>query len=178
MTSNEFADYEPQRPKSEVLIAPVNVRLSKIDDIHAIRGIDVKAGRAPASAEALAAAIQDDWRLVVVASVGGTIVGWGKTHFWSFADGPAPGGHFLGGVTVIPELRRHGIARALTQARLAWIWERTDSAWYVVNLSNRASIQLHRQWGFTEVARAAKFHTISFTGGVGLLLRAKKPAED
>lgn len=178
MTSNGFADYEPRRPKSTVLAAPKNVRICTIDDVDAIRDIDVKTGRTPAATEALAAAIQDDGRLVVVASVSGTIVGWGKTHFWSYADGEAPDGHYLGGVTVIPELRRHGIARALTQARLDWIWERTDSAWYIVNLSNRASIQLHRQWGFTEVARAAKFHTTSFTSGVGLLLRAKKPPEN
>ncbi|WP_343320448.1 hypothetical protein AAFM46_12870 [Arthrobacter sp. TMP15] len=75
-------------------------------------------------------------------------------------------------------MRRHGIARALTQARLDWSWERADSAWYIVDLSNRASIELHCQWGFAEVARAEKFHTTSFTGGVGLLLQAKQPTED
>jgi aminoglycoside 6'-N-acetyltransferase I len=159
-------------------LAFVDVRLAMIGDIDVIRDIDSKAGRAPADVDAIAAAIVDEARLVVVASVGGTIVGWGKTHFWSYADGQAPGGHYLGGVTVIPELRRHGIARALTQARLDWIWGRADSAWYIVNPSNRASIDLHRQWGFAEVARAAKFHTTSFTGGVGLLLQAKQPTED
>ncbi|MCY0906594.1 GNAT family N-acetyltransferase [Arthrobacter sp. H14-L1] len=178
MAGSGFAEYRTQRPKGKVVTGPVDVRICTIGDIDAIRGIDIKAGRTPAAAEALAAAIQDDGRLVVVASVSGTIVGWGKTHFWSYSDGQAPGGHYLGGVTVVPELRRHGIARALTQARLDWIWGRTDSAWYIVNLSNRASIELHRQWGFVEVARAAKFHTTSFTGGVGLLLQAKQPTEN
>jgi aminoglycoside 6'-N-acetyltransferase I len=101
------------------------------------------------------------------------IIGWGKTHFWSYADGPAPAGHYLGGVTVSPESRRQGIARALTQARLDWIWDRSDAAWYVVNPDNLASIELHRQWGFIEVARAARLHTTNFTGGTGLLFRAK-----
>jgi len=179
MTGSRFAEYMPnRRPRDRELACPLDVRLAMIGDIDAIRDIDSKAGRAPAGVEAITAASVDEARLVVVAPVGGTIVGWGKAHFWSYADGKSPGGHYLGGVTVIPELRRHGTARALTQARLDWIWGRADSAWYIVNPSNRASIDLHRQWGFAEVARAAKFHTTSFTGGVGLLLQAKQPTED
>ncbi|WP_243399884.1 GNAT family N-acetyltransferase [Arthrobacter glacialis] len=161
-----------------MLDGPVDVRLATSDDIVAIRDIDTKAGRSPADIAAIATAILDENRLVVVASADGNIVGWGKTHFWSYADGQAPGGHYLGGVTVLPEFRRHGIAKALSQVRLDWIWARANSAWYIVNPSNQASIDLHRQWGFAEVARAAKFHTTSFTGGVGLLLQAKQPPGD
>lgn len=179
MTGSGFAEYLPhQRPDGTLLAGPVDVRLATSGDIDAIRDIDTKAGRSPADVVAFAAAILDDNRMVVVASVDGSLVGWGKTHFWSFADGQAPGGHYLGGVTVLPEFRRHGIARALTQVRLDWIWARADSAWYIVNPTNQVSIDLHRQWGFAEVARAAKFHTTSFTGGVGLLLQAKQPPED
>jgi len=79
---------------------------------------------------------------------------------------------------VIPDLRRHGIARALTQVRLDWIWGQDKSTWYIVNPANQASIDLHHQWGFTEVASAEKFHTTTFTGGVGLLMRAKRPEKD
>ncbi|WP_244517055.1 GNAT family N-acetyltransferase [Arthrobacter alpinus] len=161
-----------------MLDGPVDVRMATSGDIHAIRDIDTKAGRSPADIAAMATAILDENRLVVVASADGNIVGWGKTHFWSYANGQAPGGHYLGGVTVLPEFRRHGIARALTQVRLNWIWARADSAWYIVNPSNQASIDLHREWGFAEVARAAKLHTTSFTGCVGLLLQAKRPLED
>ncbi len=178
MTGSGFAEYIPnRRPEGSALVGSVDVRLATSGDIDAIRDIDTIAGRTPADAVALAAAILDQARQVVIASVGGTAVGWGKTHFWTYADGQAPGGHYLGGVTVLPEMRRHGIARALTQTRLDWIWGRADSAWYIVNPSNRASIDLHRQWGFTQVAKAAKFHTTSFTGGVGILLQAKKPTE-
>lgn len=178
MTGSGFAEYSPnQRPDNKLLVGPVDVRLATSVDIDGIRGTDIKAGRSPADVAALDAAILDENRLVVVASIDGNIVGWGKTHFWSYADGQAPGGHYLGGVTVLPEFRRHGIARVLTQVRLDWIWARVDSAWYIVNPSNQASIDLHRQWGFAEVARAAKFHTTSFTGGVGLLLQAKHPQD-
>ena len=171
MTGSGFAEYLlNQRPDGTVLAGAGDVRQATSSDIEVIRDIDTKAGRSPADEVAFAAPILDENRLVVVASVDGSIAGWGKTHFWSYADGQAPGGHYLGGVTVLPAFRRHGIARALTQARLDWIWARTDSAWYIVNLSNQASIDFHRQWGFTEVARAAKFHMTSFTGGIGLLL--------
>ncbi|WP_245933559.1 GNAT family N-acetyltransferase [Arthrobacter livingstonensis] len=156
----------------------MEIRLATSGDIDAIRGIDAKAGRPPTEVSALATAILDDARLVVVASMDGTTVGWGKTHFWSYADGQASSGHYLGGVTVLPGLRRHGVARTLTQVRLDWIWGRADSAWYIVNPANKASIDLHRQWGFTEVARSAKFHTTSFTGGVGLLMQAKQPLDE
>lgn len=175
MASSGFAEYSPnQRQDETVLDSTVDVRLATSGDIDAIRDIDSKAGRSPADVVALAAAILDENRLVVIASVDGSIVGWGKTHFWSYAEGRAPGGHYLGGVTVLPDFRRRGIARVLTQIRMDWIWARADSAWYIVNPSNRASIDLHRQWGFVEVARAAKFHTTSFTDGVGLLLQAKQ----
>lgn len=179
MTGSGFAEYLPNRRQDEAALGgPVDVRVATSGDIDAISEIDTKAGHSPADIAAMATAILDENRLVVVASTGCNVVGWGKTHFWSYADGQAPGGHYLGGVTVLPEFRRHGIARTLTQVRLNWIWARADSAWYIVNPSNQASIDLHREWGFAEVARAAKFHTTSFTGGVGLLLRAKRPLED
>lgn len=179
MTDSGFAEYLPNhRPSDAPLTGLVHVRPATSGDIDAIRDIDTKAGRSPTAVGALAAAILDDNRLVVVAFVDGSIVGWGKTHFWSYADEQAPKGHYLGGVTVVPKFRRHGIALALTQVRLDWIWTRADSAWYIVNPSNQASINLHRQWGFVEVARAAKFHTTSFAGGLGLLLKAKQPPKD
>ncbi|MBD7949872.1 hypothetical protein [Oerskovia rustica] len=43
----------------------------------------------------------------------------------------------------------------------------------VVNATNVASLALHEGAGFREVARAASFHTIRFTGGSGVLLRAE-----
>lgn len=175
MAGSGFAEYTPGRQAvGPALPGPVEVRLAHRSDIKAICGIDLAAGRSPADVSALEMAIDDEARLVVVASVNSGIVGWGKTHFWAYADRQAPRGHYLGGVTVRLGVRRHGIARALTQARLDWIWERAESAWYVVNPANQVSIDLHRQWGFTEVARAARFHTTTFAGGVGMLLRANR----
>ncbi|KRF08638.1 GCN5 family acetyltransferase [Arthrobacter sp. Soil782] len=152
----------------------MGVRPAVKNDILPILKLQVEADGSSIDAEALAPAIDDVTRLVVVAVLDGSVVGWGKTHFWHYADGPAPAGHYLGGVTVTPNLRRRGIGIALTQARLEWIWHRSMDAWYVVNPSNSASIELHRRWGFIEAARAPKFHTTEFTGGVGVLMRAKR----
>jgi len=103
------------------------------------------------------------------------VVGWAKTHYWNYSDGPAPAGYYLGGITVARPFRRQGVAAALTEARLLWIWERADTAWYVVNSRNQASLTLHQHWGFEEVARGPGFHTVMFDGGEGLLLKVSRP---
>ncbi|MCZ2404073.1 GNAT family N-acetyltransferase [Paenarthrobacter sp. Z7-10] len=150
------------------------IRPAVDEDVAAILRTQRAAGRTKTGAGALEAAISDLERFVVVAAVDKELVGWGKTHCWSYADGPALAGHYLGGVTVAPEWRRRGIGADLAQARLNWIWQRSALAWYVVNASNTASIALHQRWGFAEAARAAKFHSTEFSGGVGLLLRASR----
>nr|WP_276512178.1 GNAT family N-acetyltransferase [Cryobacterium roopkundense] len=126
-----------------------------------------------ASTSSLEVAIADLQRYVVLAMMDDTVVGWAKTHFWDHSDGSAAAGHYLGGVTVTSEFRRQGIGDALTSARLDWIWKRARNAWFVVNALNLASIDLHRKWGFCEVARSDRFHTTTFTGGEGILFSAE-----
>jgi aminoglycoside 6'-N-acetyltransferase I len=144
-------------------------------DIASILEVQSLSGRPMPTVASLEAAIDDGARLVLVARLDGVLAGWGKTHFFALGDGLAPAGHYLGGVTVAPSWRRHGLATALTQERLEWIWQRADEAWYVVNPHNRASIALHSRWGFVEAARAPRFHGTEFTGGTGMLLRAPRP---
>jgi aminoglycoside 6'-N-acetyltransferase I len=164
------------------------IRPADPTDVPGILAADLESGRsAPADARrftiGIGAAIADPARLVVVAEAqdalnadgGSGVVGWAKTHYWDYADGLALPGHYLGGVTVLPDSRRQGIATALSCARLQWIWERADRAWYVVNARNEASLALHRKWGFREVARAPAFHSVTFDGGEGVLLRAARP---
>jgi ribosomal protein S18 acetylase RimI-like enzyme len=153
----------------------VTVREATPDDAPAIAEVQAAAGRPPMSAENHAAIVGDPNRIIVVATSDGVIAGWAQTHCWTSGDPPAPAGHYLGGVTVDPTFRRRGVASALTSARLEWIWMRASHAWYVVNSANRASVELHRRYGFVEVARAARFHTVAFTGGDGILLRSPNP---
>ncbi|ALV44003.1 GCN5 family acetyltransferase [Pseudarthrobacter sulfonivorans] len=144
-------------------------------DLEAIAAIEQSSGRGPLSPTAMAAAVADPDRHVVVATVDGAVIGWGKTHHWDHDDGPAPSGHYLGGVTVLPAWRRRGVGAALTEERLRWVWARAPQAWYVVNADNLVSIELHRRWNFTETARGPRFHTTTFTGGLGLLMCAAAP---
>lgn len=135
-----------------------HVRAATGSDIAGIAEVEVAAGRLAEAqtlqfAAPLRGAMSDPLRLVLVAEAqpqpgaagGAAVVGWAKTHHWNHADGPAPAGHYLGGLTVLPGFRRRGVAIQLTDARLAWIWERDASAWYVVNARNRASLELHRR---------------------------------
>lgn len=150
----------------------VHVRPATQDDLDAVAGIERRARRGT-DREQLVLALADPERVVVVATVGDEVVGWAKTHWWSYADGPAPVGHYLGGVTVDPASRRRGVGSALTRARTDWVAERAGFVCCVVNATNVASLALHEDLGFREVARAASFHTIRFTGGSGVLLRAE-----
>ncbi|SDC17655.1 aminoglycoside 6'-N-acetyltransferase I [Sanguibacter gelidistatuariae] len=127
---------------------------------------------ADSGVDQVARAISDDHRAVVVAVVGPRIVGWGKTHLFADADGVAPAGHYLAGITVDPEFRRLGAGAALTQARISWVGERSASVYYFTNRRNTASIALHQRWGFREIARGPSFHAVPFDGGAGLLMQA------
>jgi aminoglycoside 6'-N-acetyltransferase I len=147
------------------------VRTATVADLAAVERVEQAAERS-VQIESVRAAILDPERVVLVAVVDGEVVGWAKTHLYPDADGPAPAGHYLGGVTVAPEHRRQGVGAALTAARLAWLAPRTAVVHYLVNAANTASIELHRRWGFREVARGRAFHRVPFAGGAGLLMAA------
>jgi ribosomal protein S18 acetylase RimI-like enzyme len=158
---------------------PVSVRPATDADVEVILRIEEAAGRAResiGSAEGYHRAVADPERCVLVAeSVDGSrpgVPGWAKTHRHLEAVDLAPAGHYLGGITVDPAWRRRGVGAALTDARLRWLAARTDEVYFVVNAQNRASIDLHARWGFTEVLRAPRLMGLEFTGGVGLLMRA------
>jgi ribosomal protein S18 acetylase RimI-like enzyme len=169
-----FAKFAPHRHGT--LAAPA-VRGATARDLTAIARVQDAAGQS-LLLDGIRAAILDSGRLVVVAEAGGGVVGWAKTHLYPQADGAAPAGHYLGGVTVHPQWRRRGVATALTEARMAWIGDRTDRAHLVVNAGNSASIALHARWGFREVGRAASFHGVTFAGGVGLVMTAGAPGPE
>ncbi len=68
------------------------------------------------------------------------------------ADPALPAGWYLSGINVLPRWRRRGIGAALTAHRLAWLRERTAVARYTTSMDNRASLAMHRRFGFTEQA--------------------------
>ena len=56
---------------------------------------------------------------------------------------------------------------------MGWAAERAEEMWYFTNAGNRASLRLHEALGFAEVTRDFVFPGVTFTGGVGVLCRAK-----
>ncbi|MFD6176593.1 MULTISPECIES: GNAT family N-acetyltransferase [unclassified Isoptericola] len=184
-----FAAYEPDGGGERV---PLTVRPAVESDVEAMAAVGLRASRA-VRPDAYRRAVGDQDRCVLVATIapdlapdlardlgldvepgpgGGAVVGWGQTSLRTAVTDPAPAGHYLGGVTVDPRLRRRGVATALTQARIDWVAVRAPEVFFVVNSRNLASIALHRPWHFVEVARGPRLAGVTFEGGLGLLLRA------
>jgi ribosomal protein S18 acetylase RimI-like enzyme len=136
---------------------------------------------AEAPAETWQQALADDLdhpdRLLVVAEMNQELVGYGRARrFVRGLAGPAdtaPSGYYLLGLFVRADARRAGIGSALVDARLRWIGQRADEAWYFANAQNAASIELHRPFGFEEVTRAFSFPKVTFDGGEGILFHAR-----
>ena len=114
--------------------------------------------------------------VILVAEFDGEIIGFGKARYLDkergTGVGASPRGWYLTGVVVEPRFRRQGVGSRLTGERLRWIAQRSSSAYYFSNARNRVSIELHRGFGFVEVARSAEFAGVSFVGGQGVLYRA------
>jgi len=110
-------------------------------------------------------------RLLLVAEVEGELVGYGRARLLD-AIGGAPTGYYLTGLFVRAGSRRAGVGAALTEARLRWIAERADEAWFFANARNDASIALHRRFGFEEVTRDFDVPGVTFDGGQGILFRS------
>lgn len=94
-------------------------------------------------------------RLLLVAEEDGAVVGYAlAAWFEPPEDAPAnaaPAGWYLLGVVVEPGFRRRGIGRALTEARMRWLAERTHEVWYFRDVDNLASDALHARWSFEPV---------------------------
>lgn len=176
-----FAEYQPSPAPTtandpeaaDPTRAAVRVRAAIADDVEIIARVQEAAGRTAHRDGWQRAIASEDRCLLVAEEVGsGTVLGWAQTHHHTEPQDAAPRGHYLGGVTVDPAWRRQGVAAALTDARMRWIADRADEAFYVVNPANRASIDLHRRWAFEEVLRADRLTGVEFTGGIGILMRA------
>jgi ribosomal protein S18 acetylase RimI-like enzyme len=126
---------------------------------------------------ALASDVENPERQLVVAETESGIGAYGRARlFEPGSDAPgdtAPRGYYLTGLFVRPDLRRAGIGAALTEARLRWIFESADEAWFFANARNSASIALHRRFGFDEMTRQFSFPGLVFRGGEGILFKLR-----
>jgi ribosomal protein S18 acetylase RimI-like enzyme len=116
---------------------------------------------------------------LLVAEVEGEIAGYARvSHREELGDGArrTPAGYYLTGLVVADQWRRRGLAEALTMARLAWAWARTDKVWYFASADNSPSLALHQRLGFREVTRDFEHSGVDFAGGVGVLSVCDRPA--
>ncbi len=128
-----------------------------------------------------AAYLDDPDACLLLAETGGQVVAYGRARrFDPPPDAPAntaPAGYYLTGLLVALEYRRQGIGEQLTRARMAWTAERATEIWFFANAANRASLLLHHGLGFREVTRDFTYPGVTFTGGVGVLCRARLAAD-
>lgn len=125
--------------------------------------------------EQFASDIADDSRQMFVAKTNGQVIAYGRVAEMA-ADEAAPGtpaGYYLSGVLVDPAWRRRGIATALTQVRLRWVFDSTGEAFYITGADNIASLHLHAALGFQEVTR---FGSDRSAAGVDVLSRFTRTA--
>lgn len=168
----DFAPYDPAARGSGAPIRAV-MRPATHGDLDGLASIQLTAvTRTRADwATVIDKSLSED-RLLLVAEVDGRIVAFAQSHFLEeHAVDHGPAGYYLTGVTVVPACRRAGLGREMTVARLDWINDRADEAWYFASLENRASIRLHSEFGFDEVRRAPVLHGVSFAAGEGALFR-------
>jgi ribosomal protein S18 acetylase RimI-like enzyme len=164
------------------------VRAAEPSDIEACvePALDATAGEQVARdadfwGQELARDVEHPERYLVVAVSRAEIVGYARARlFEPEHDAPSdtsPSGYYLIGLFVRPDYRRAGLGAALTDARLRWISERSDAAWFFANAGNTASITLHRRFGFEEITRQFSFPGLTFEGGEGILFRTRLQRE-
>ncbi len=178
----EEFDEADRVPGAPGLPGRLMIRPARMQDVNALGCISAEreGGDAQTHSAAFKRVIEDDRighsPLVLVAEMGGDIMGFGKVRRLTGepgADaGALPEGWYLTGVVVDPRFRRRGVGSKLTAERLRWIAERSPSAYYFTNVQNRVSIALHKRFGFFEVARGTGFADVLFVGGEGILFQA------
>ncbi|MBE1610995.1 GNAT family N-acetyltransferase [Actinopolymorpha pittospori] len=173
-----IAAYEPDREGGTAPAAEIRTATRSDATVLALLEQGVRPGDVDARIASLCDAVEDPEHLVVLASVDSEPVGYGRVAYLARDVDDAPAGYYLAGVTVARRWRRRGLAADLTAARLAWIWRRSEVAWYFSNVQNLASLALHETFGFVEADRSPSFQGITFAGGVGVLLRAGRPVSD
>ena len=168
-----FAEYDPRTAGHND--ETVTVRPAVPGDAAAIVAVDATREPRPASHLArVAGQLARSDAVAVVAEAGGVVIGSSSVTIWQ-GHADAPIGWYVSGITVVPQWRRRHVAHRMLEAELATMDATGATTWSVVNATNRASLDLHAQHGFHEVARSATFAGLVFTGGCGIMLRRRAP---
>lgn len=172
-----FADYRPGESRA----APADLELVRAEarDVPALAEMTARReGRDPAEFEPRfrrEIELDEDTHGLWVARTGGQTVAFARCGWIAQAADAQPNhepeGWYLVGVIVAEPWRRRGIGRALTELRLDVLSQRAEEVFYIANLLNQASIDLHTRLGFEELTRDFHSPGIQFKGGRGALFR-------
>lgn len=177
-----FAPFTPDAsggPLAGVVVRPgVADDLPAIADLAAQRECGDLADRLAVHGRRFA----DERQRLFVAEHDDAIVGYAWASWLTpVADGGrrAPDGWYLSGIVLAPALRRRGIGRRLTEARVAWVLGHDDHIYYVVSASNGPSRTLHAELGFREISTDFVVPGVVFTNADGILCQLdKRPDAD
>lgn len=120
-----------------------------------------------------------------VAELNGRVVGF--CRFYHSESVPkekvkhdSPSGYYAMGIIVTEEMRRHGVARFLSNKRFEWLKELGATCIYsCVALNNKTSQRMHEAFGFKKIQLIPGALTVTFDAEEGLLYRKdlKVPSE-
>jgi ribosomal protein S18 acetylase RimI-like enzyme len=83
---------------------------------------------------------------------------------------PIPEGWYLRGVVVLPQFRRLGVARFLTEARLRWLNSRTSEVFCFLDSEEKATLSMYESLGFVPKSVDWRFTLPDMNNETGLLL--------
>ncbi len=163
-----FADYQPYAHGRAALVDVEPLAAQHVDGCVAL-ALQRDGGEPERWRASFERSFSDPDRATFVGLVDEQLAGYATAAFLTWDEGStAPDGWYLTGVVIALPFRRLGAGRALTAARLEWLRERADTAWYFASSANPASIDLHAPFGFALAARDVVIPGVSFTGA-GLL---------
>lgn len=168
---SDFAVYAPGVQQSAVDGA-FTIRPAGTADVDALAAVMAVRGGTPEGHADHARKMIERLDVLLIAENDERAVAWCGTQKVIICPGTDPE-WLIAGLTVVPEVRRKGIAARLLRQVLRDVGQRAsgESVFSVINARNLASIDLHLKLGFVEVGRSASYAGIEFTGGEGVLLR-------
>lgn len=168
---SDFAVYAPS-VKPSVVEGAFNTRLAVPADVDALATVMATRGGTVDDHVDHARKMIERLDVLLIAEKAGDAVGWCGVQKFAIHPGADPE-WLIAGLTVIPEVRREGIAARLLGQVLRDVSSRAphEAIFSVINARNLASIDLHLKLGFVEVGRSPSYAGIEFTGGEGVLLR-------
>jgi ribosomal protein S18 acetylase RimI-like enzyme len=176
-----FSPYEPGRHGEE--LAAVELRNARPEDVAELTALTLaREGGAPDQVRRgfereVSGEYPRSIHHLFVAEHAGRAVAFARSRLVTELGPPGPRrppeGWYLSGVIVRPDLRRRGIGRRLTAARIEDLRGVARELYCVVNARNRASIDLHAAFGFEELTRAFDYPRVTFAGGEGVLFRLR-----